>query len=105
MDKSTVLEIITRFRAALESQDITIEKLVLYGSYAQDSFHEGSDIDVVVVSENFSGKSYWERIDTLSNAIYAVFEPIEAIAMTPEEWEKKESPIINFMQMGKFLYV
>ena len=101
MDKSTVLEIISRFRAALESQDINIEKLVLYGSYAQDSFHEGSDIDIVVVSKNFSGKSYWERIDILSSAIYEVFAPIEAIAMTLQEWENKESMIVDYAKKGE----
>ena len=89
----------------LESQGINIEKLVLYGSYAHDTYSESSDIDVVIVSDNFRGKSYWDRIDIRSNAIFTVFEPIEVVEMTPEEWEEKESPIVSFVQMGEFLYV
>ncbi len=64
--------------------------MILFGSYATGKYKEGSDIDVVVISDNFEGKNYWERIDILSDAIYEVFEPIEAVAMTPEEWERKE---------------
>ena len=105
MDKKTVLKILSRFRKALESQGIMIEKLVLYGSFATESYHEGSDIDVVVVSEDFTGKGYWERIDILTEAIYTVFEPIEAIAVTPEEWDKKESPIVEFAQNGEIINI
>ena len=64
----------------------------MYGSYAQGKAKEGSDIDVLVISDDFFGKSYWERIDILSDAIYEVFEPIEeAVALTNEEWERGES--------------
>lgn len=103
MDKKTVLEILSRFRKALESKGVRIDKLILFGSYATGMYREGSDIDVVVISENFAGKNYWERIDILSDAIYEVFEPIEAIAMTPEEWEKGKSDIVEYSKMGEVI--
>jgi len=59
---------------------------------------------VVVISEDFAGKDYWERIDILSDSIYEVFEPIEAIAMTPAEWEKGESPITEYSKAGEVVY-
>jgi len=31
-------------------------------------------------------KSYWKRINILTDAIYQVFTPIEASAFTPDEW-------------------
>lgn len=94
----------SRFRKALESKDTKIDTLILFGSYATGTYKEGSDIDVVVISADFRGKGYWERIDILSDAIYDVFEPIEAVAMTPEEWERKESPVVDYIKDGEVIY-
>ncbi len=104
MDKREVLEIISGFQKALEGKGIEINKLVLFGSYATGQFREGSDIDVVVISDSFTGKGYWERIDILSDAIYEVFAPVEAVGMTPDEWEKKDSFIADYAGNGEIVY-
>lgn len=104
MDKKAVLKIVSVFRKALEAKGLRINKLILFGSYAAGTYREGSDIDIVVISEDFTGKDYWERIDILSDAIYEVFEPIEAIALTPEEWEKGRSDIVEFSKAGEVVY-
>ncbi|MBI4488649.1 MAG: nucleotidyltransferase domain-containing protein [Deltaproteobacteria bacterium] len=103
MDKKAALEILSRFRKAIEAQHVMVEKLILFGSYATGANREGSDIDVVVISKDFAGKDYWERTDILSQAIYEVFEPIEAVAMTPEEWEKGESAVVEYAKTGEIV--
>lgn len=104
MDKRAALEAISRFREAMESKGIRVDRLILFGSYAAGTYREGSDIDIVVVSEDFAGKGYWERIDVLSDAIYDVFEPIEAVAMTPDEWNKGESSVVEYSKAGEVVY-
>jgi predicted nucleotidyltransferase len=104
MDKNAVLDIVSRFRKAIESQGIRINKLILFGSYAKGAYREGSDIDIVVVSEDFAAKGYWERTEILSDAIYEVFQPIEAVALTPEEWEKGESVVVEYARNGEVVY-
>ncbi len=104
MDKGTVLTIITRFRETLEAAGIHVAKIILYGSYASGEGREGSDIDLVVISDDFADKTYWERIDILSDAIYEVFEPIEAVAMTPEEWDTGDSLLVQYARNGELVY-
>ena len=105
MDKESVLKIIERFRKALSDNGIGVSKIILYGSYARGDWHEWSDIDLIVVSEDFAGMGYWERIDVLVEAIYKVRQPIEAVPMTDEQWEKGQSMIARFArQTGELVY-
>jgi predicted nucleotidyltransferase len=104
MDKKAVLKIIFDFKKALESAGVKPCKILLYGSYATGNFRPDSDIDLVIISEDFEGKDYWQRIDILSDAIYKVFQPIEAIAMTPKEWEQGNSFIADYARNGKVVY-
>lgn len=104
MDKDSVLTIIERFIQVLKRKGISVDKAILYGSYAHKTQHEGSDIDLVVVSASFVGKDYWERLKILSDAIYEVWEPIEAVAMTPEEWARGDGLIAQFARDGELAY-
>jgi predicted nucleotidyltransferase len=104
VDKSTVLRIISDYGKALEAENVKPQKIILFGSYSTGTQHEGSDIDLVVISEDFAGKDYWERIDILATALVKVFEPIEAIAMTPQEWESGESRIVDYARDGEVVY-
>ena len=48
--------------------------------------------------------SYWQRIDVLTDAIYEIFVPIEAKAMTPAEWEQGDSLIAEVAKNGEVLF-
>lgn len=100
MDQDAVLKIVKKFEEALESSNIQVEQLILFGSHAAGAAHEDSDIDIVVISPSFADKSYWERIEILSEAIYTVFAPIEASAFTPEEWKAGKSLIVDYAENG-----
>ena len=104
MAKKSVLNSIDLFRKGLMAKGINVSRIILYGSYAKGVETDSSDIDVVVISSDFSKKDYWERIDILSDVIYDVFEPIEAVAMTPEEWEKGDSFIVDYAKNGEVIY-
>jgi hypothetical protein len=59
---------------------------------------------VLKIIETFENKSYWQRIDILSDAIYEIFEPIEATAFTPDEWNSRISLITDFAQSGEVVF-
>jgi predicted nucleotidyltransferase len=104
MDKGTITEIAYRFSQALEARRIKPQRIILYGSHASGTASEGSDIDLVVISEDFNGMDFWARIDILSDILYEIFAPIEAVAMTPDEWEKGDSFIAHAARCGEVLY-
>lgn len=103
MGQDAVIKTVKQFKAILESLNIQIEQLILFGSYATGTAREDSDIDLVVISSSFANKSYWERIDILSEAIYELFAPIEASAFTPEEWKTSDSLIVEYAKNGLFV--
>ncbi len=101
MDKDAVIEIIKRYKKALEARGVHNPQMVLFGSYSRGDYHEGSDIDLMVISRSFEGMDRWNRIELLADAICEVWEPIEAIAMTPEEWERGDSLVALFAREGE----
>ncbi len=104
MDKKTILAIISDFEKALVLENIKPEKIILFGSCASGTNRPDSDIDLVVISEDFKDKDYWQRIDILSSAVYKVFKPIEAIAMTPQEWLSGDSMITDYARNGEVVF-
>ena len=104
MDKNSISEIITCFSKALESRGVKIDRIILYGSWAKGTQREDSDIDLVVISEDFKEKDFWQRINLLSDAIYEVFAPIEARAFTPEEWESGDSFVVDYAKEQEMVF-
>ena len=104
MDKETAVEIVNRFRKGIEERGIRPLKIILYGSFADNTNQEGSDIDIIVISDDFIGKNYWERIDILADVIYEIFAPIEAIALTEDEWSQGDLFVTDFACNGEILF-
>jgi predicted nucleotidyltransferase len=78
-------EIISRYSVALGKLGFHISAVFLYGSYVLGTNHEGSDIDLIVISPDFIGLSMRERLEVLGIAAGRIMEPIEAFGFTPEE--------------------
>lgn len=103
MDKNFAINAVIRFGKTLENRGIRLNKLILFGSYANGTQGEGSDIDVVAVSEGFKNMAHWDRIDIMSKAICEVWEPIEATAYTPEEWAAGTTTIYEYAKNGELI--
>lgn len=100
MGQDAAIKTVRQFKKVLESANVQVEEMILYGSHAMGTAREDSDIDLIVISPSFADKSYWERIDILSEAIYQLFVPIEASAFTPEEWEAGQSLLVDYARNG-----
>ncbi len=85
MDKK-INSIVKRYREFLEKSGIRVKKIILYGSYASGKPKEWSDIDLVVISNDFEKMDLWERLVVLGRVTTKVMEPLEVLGYTEEEY-------------------
>ena len=71
------------------------KKIILYGSYKDGNPREDSDIDLIVISENFKEMDLRERLEILGLAASKIFEPIEALCYTEEKGRNKKETILE----------
>lgn len=64
---------------------IHVEQFFLFGSQAQGSPTEGSDIDLFIVSPDWSNYGERERCELLGIAAARILEPIQARGVTSNE--------------------
>ncbi|MDQ7788461.1 MAG: nucleotidyltransferase domain-containing protein [Clostridia bacterium] len=94
---SQITSIIQRFKESLEHQGITPQRIILFGSRARDTAGEYSDIDLMVISDDFRDLDFMQRCAVLGRAIAAIMEPIEPLAYTPEEFEHAQEQKTGFL--------
>jgi len=108
MDKGTVVEAVQFMRDVLTENGLKVQKIILFGSYVHGAATSDSDIDVVIVSENFRKKSIFTRARLTKEAeiqtIRKFMIPLDIITMTPEEMEDGTSAIANFARNGELLF-
>ena len=104
MDKEAVLKIVDDYREAVEKQGVNVSKVILFGSHARGDAREDSDIDLVVISDDFADMGYWDRIEVIGNALAEVWQPIEAVAMSGEEWARGGTLLYAYASQGEVVY-
>lgn len=82
-------KIIDSYIAVLESQNIHVERVILYGSQARGTARPDSDVDIVVISKDLARIAFPERLEVLSKATLHIAAPLEVIGYTPDEIKNK----------------
>jgi len=82
-----VNEIIARYKENLQGLGIHVKKILLYGSYAAGNPREHSDIDLIVISQDFKNMGLWDRLGLLGRARVKLRRPMEILGYTEEEFD------------------
>ncbi len=109
MAKKEIMKIRDILRELLQQRGISINKIVIFGSYAKGIEKEDSDIDIIVVSKIFRGKSIFERVELTAGIgrelVKKIMKPFDIIYYSDEEWKKGNSLIINSAKKeGEVIY-
>lgn len=102
-DKNVKAEI-DKFILVLKENNIPVDKIILYGSYAKQTPKSYSDIDLAVVSTHF-GKNEIEEMMLLSKLSWQASDRIESIPLTPKHLDMHYHPLIGeIKKYGKVVY-
>ncbi len=91
-----IKETIKEYKDTLQKLGIDVGRIILYGSFARGNQREGSDIDLLIISDDFQKMNLRERLEVLGVAAARIMEPVEAIGYTPEEI--KSVPQASFLK-------
>ncbi|MEM1913462.1 MAG: nucleotidyltransferase domain-containing protein [Thermofilaceae archaeon] len=101
MSESSFEAALRAARSLLEllSRRIRVREAYLFGSYAKGTWLKTSDVDLVIVSEDFRGMRFLDRLDLINELQWkAGIRPfVEAIPLTPEEFAERlrESAVLR----------
>ncbi len=107
--KNIVKKVIREYLKCFPS-DIRVKGIFLFGSYATGKIRQDSDIDIIVISQDFKKMNFIKRLEMLSHFRQAEITrsfPMDIIGYTPEEFKEidKESVIMRQAKKeGKMIF-
>lgn len=94
-------DIANHVRSIAERNDLTIEKVIIYGSVVRGDETSESDVDLVVISADFEGVDYYARAGDLQWEWATDRYPIpDIIALTPEEFDQQKEQEGDVVQVA-----
>lgn len=98
----SIVEIVKRYIAELEKNNIKVIEAVLFGSHVRGTTKEESDIDIALVSHDFTGDRFEDRrrIVPLRRKIDSRIEPIP---FRPEDFNNGETLAEEIKRTGKWV--
>ncbi len=108
MDKGTVVAAIGCLKDILLAEGMHLDRIILFGSRTRGDEQEESDIDLLVISGDFAGKSIFERAALTKKAEITAMKryqvPFDIITLTEEEFETGGSLFAQFAEDGETVY-
>jgi uncharacterized protein len=100
MDKQSEINEITReLINLLKANTINFSKIILFGSYAKGTQNSESDIDFLVVSNQFRDKDIFSKHTMTKNIKWSLtdkfIKPFDILYYSDIEWEHNSSIPIN----------
>ena len=99
-----IFEVISEYTSII-SNEITIEKIFLFGSYANGTYHEDSDIDLAIFSKDFSDETQMEDMLFLLKKSWGLGFDIEPQPFTLEDYEDPVGIVEEILNTGMELKV
>ena len=95
----SIIETVKRYIEELEKNGIEVSEAIVFGSHTKGTAKEDSDIDVALISNNFTGDRYEDRrkIVPLRRKIDSRIEPIP---FRPEDFKEEGMLVEEIKRTG-----
>lgn len=91
MVENTITEIIQYLKRSLFESGLSVDKIAVFGSYKKGNYSDQSDLDLIIITNDFSGKDIFERSEMTMDAeiktLRKFMVPLDVLKMTHEEYE------------------
>jgi len=108
MVNEKVSEAVRFFERCLREKGLNVSKIILFGSQVKGKTTEDSDIDILIISEDFHGKDIFERARLTKYAEIMTLKkfmmPLDIVTLTSEEFERGTSLVVEYAKRGKVMY-
>lgn len=102
---SNIINIIENFIKLLKEENIIIEKVILFGSYAKGNYRDDSDIDLAIISPNFKEEDCIENMTLLLCKANILKADIQTIPFSVEEYNNPKGLMEEILNTGIELQV
>jgi uncharacterized protein len=101
-----LVAIIKRYARELERLGLSVDRIILFGSYRHGKVSKDSDIDLAIFSEDFGGPNHLELSGILSEAKWNTEPMIQAIGFHPSALKKtgKLSFLNEILRTGQIVF-
>src|SRR3972149_8430847 len=108
MVKGKVTEAIRFLEKCLKEKGLKVSKIILFGSQVKGKTTEESDVDILIISEDFRGKDIFERARLTKDAEIMTLKkfmmPLDIVTLTVDEFERGTSLVVEYAKRGKVMY-
>jgi predicted nucleotidyltransferase len=107
MAEARVTQIAELIKNLLKDRDITVDKIIIFGSYAKGNYTKDSDLDIAVISQDFNEKDVFQKAEMLKGLKWTLVEKFEiAVDIVPvslQQWQESSSLVVDFIKEGEIL--
>lgn len=94
-----ILEKLKRFLGMVSASGLRIERAILFGSYAKGNPNNWSDIDIALVSKDFTGIGFYDR-KRVNPFLIKVDSRIEPHPFKPEGFTEENPFVKEILKQG-----
>lgn len=93
---------------SLQQTGLNVQKIIIFRSQANGKYKAGSDIDIIVISNDFKNKDIFKRTRLTKDAeimtIKKFMIPLDIVTMTPEELADDKSLLSDYARTGEVIF-
>jgi len=101
-----IKKIVGSVTKTLKANDIAVDKIILYGSYAKGKPRDHSDIDIAIISPHFAGKKLLQIQAELAKVLSQYLSIVEPLGFDSKDFSSTEPGTLlgEIKKSGKILY-
>lgn len=94
-----IKDLLKNYFHLLQSNNLQIKYAYLFGSYAKGNYNDLSDIDLVIVSEEFEGNRIKDR-DKIRAITLSVSSKLEVLPYSPKDFNLENPFVKEIVETG-----